>query len=513
MAACVGVAMAALRASAPKQITHNQVTFSHLSQPPSPSPDGFRPRCVHALLAAGDTVNVNSPGGNAEGSSFVGRIATASWSTLMPEDCSLISCCCEVEPTRPERLFLIQLFVKKTDTCTSADHPWIEVDQVDKLAITGIEQVAETPYYVWIPIDLVTDVVFICAIQDFTNQTFGPLHGRRDAFAVTARANYIIDERVNLIRPRFSAIGFEEDNGTDQNSCPASSVLGMVPYTVRMLQMLQAHTTSDIKLTTNNSKIGMYAQRVTTFIGEEGIDYLTKKITNNVPNATADISSNRTTLRNCIMPGLAVRATVMPLRTTSYTFENNDQFDDVGRIFCSTHGSGTKRKVDSKADIALLTGKTKTYNVYMGDTLNSAYFDPHRSNDDDELEYGPRINGDRVKNQRKCRYMKLTFDHSTQTLKYTLKVVPVEAWRGSLAVRECLRHNKIRLFSSKSSLSTRSGTQSTDLRVNSVVVFENALWTIIEINQELRSATLRATDGSRRVVNNICLSTLVLMNV
>ena len=71
--------------------------------------------------------------------------------------------------------------------------------------------------------------------------------------------------------PRFSRID-GVDSREEDASCPSS--VGVTLYTLRLIHMLHAQSIGNNKLNMNDANIGTTAQRLSIFIGIEGIDFI-----------------------------------------------------------------------------------------------------------------------------------------------------------------------------------------------------------------------------------------------
>ena len=227
------------------------VDFTILSDRPRQvfSPDSFATPSVPALLTHGDTVEIN--GDNIHESSFIGRIVLASWSSHIPRlngqyhhvNRHPMSCTGDED----ERLFLVQLFITKPKD--SHPNQWIDLCIGDKEACSGITHAAETSCFLWVPIRLVSRVVFLLPIIDFTKQKYGPLYFRRNTYVITSRARFSWDNNLNCWgSAHFSTI----DDAPYLTFGANTTATRVVPYTMCLLHALQAESELDKKLTTNN---------------------------------------------------------------------------------------------------------------------------------------------------------------------------------------------------------------------------------------------------------------------
>ena len=131
----------------------------------------------------------------------------------------------------------VQLFLTPEATTTCAEHPWISVDPQDAEACSKIVHTAETICLVWLPIDLVVQIVFLLPISNFTNHSYDPLHGRYHTYNMASRTNFIFDDTLYRWMSRFSVI--QDEYRTFGANSSASC---LVVYTLRTMHALQAES-------------------------------------------------------------------------------------------------------------------------------------------------------------------------------------------------------------------------------------------------------------------------------
>ena len=171
---------------------------------------------VGAHIGAMDSVSIkefaNTP-------SFIGRITTVepSLQAVLQRDESVhpfvsTSASCSINAAQDSYLRINWFLLKEQDSNNSCQ--WPAIENHNRTACQGVTEAAATNCVIWVSVRQVSHLVFIPHLNECTDHTFGPMHGRANTYFTTFRV--MLHEDNHLL---FHPISREE-----HSFLPSSSV-------------------------------------------------------------------------------------------------------------------------------------------------------------------------------------------------------------------------------------------------------------------------------------------------